>query len=269
MPLTAQSQRFVTYFSDALSVDEAAARAFLASLLLISTGADSRTVGQYVRERMCRPTLELLGMSKTQTDRLYSTIEQAVTEAARALPGEDPATWESLERSMRATRDHRTLTRERLAALLEQAGVTVTSGPAKSQQTVMARKLRAGGVGTSARANAIRLRRDWYEIEASFREDLPASFVDEVERARAAVQAAAEEAEASARETGGVFYGARMHSRFARAAQGIADGVSLPVRREDILGCAYQLTDECTVWWSDEFDTSADAPWVRGAHLAD
>jgi len=268
-PAADDCRDFVSFFSKALSVEEDEARNFLGSLRIISTGADRRTIGQYVRDRMCLPTLDLMGMSRTQSDRVYNTIERAVLDAARALPNDRPSTWDALERASDITREDRTITRERLRARFAADGVILTSAPAASGKTVMARKLRAGWLGPSIRADAVRLRREWYAIEATFREDLPTAFVNEVERARSLVQAAADEAEVNASAESGATYGPAMHAALARAAKTIAETVDLPVRREHLMGCAYQLTDECTIWWSKEFDTSSDAPWVTGVPVGD
>jgi hypothetical protein len=60
----------------------------------------------------------------------------------------------------------------------------------------------------------------------------------------------------------GKLYGVQMHRELSEQLSTVAQSTRIRPSSTELLGCAYQLTDECEIWWSDQFDTSGDAPWI-------
>lgn len=244
--------------------DETAAR-FLASLRFVSYGADGYAIAARGVEH-ARSVLERTGYdqgyARVAYDVAVGMVKQAVVSCDPVAP---PSGWLFGDEAADAIRAARTITWELLKAALTTVGVPVaapySSSPTAGGDTVLGRKLRAGGLGPSALTNAPRLRQQWYTTECGFRSDLPSRLGDPVEATRSAVVAQASGAEAVSRSPG-VRYAPQMYLELERRLGTVVSEFRW-VGTDDLIGCAYQLTDECAVWWSDEFDTSLEAPWTR------
>jgi hypothetical protein len=120
------------------------------------------------------------------------------------------------------------------------------------EETSMSKKLRAGGLGESVVDTAKRRRTGWFAHRAQYR-DIP-SRQEELNSIQEWVQDQANLAESSALDTGTLPYGRAMHSDLIAR---LHDAATVPegTRPEDrhptlLTGAAYQLTDDCTVWFS-------------------
>ncbi len=120
------------------------------------------------------------------------------------------------------------------------------------EETSMSKKLRAGGLGESVVETAKRRRTGWFAHRAQYR-DIPYR-QEELNSLQEWVQDQANLAESSALDTGTLPYGRAMHSdliaRLHNAAT-VPEGTRPEDRHPTLLtGAAYQLTDDCTVWFS-------------------
>lgn len=237
-------------------------REFLDVLTITTTGGDRETIDGILVERAVRPVFASLGIDQALARKAYRAVLSLVQEIASGC-GDDAAAWAMkpitpdevmVARSVDAGRVVQTL-----AAADIQVDLTVENGALEPGSTRLMRKLRAGGLGPTVLKGAPALRANWYAIEAAFREDLPGAFVDEIGRARQEVLSRVMDVES--RLVADEIRGPAMHVELTRALAGGVDA-ELPLAPSDLMGCAYQLTDECTVWWSKEFDPSDEAPWV-------
>lgn len=245
--------------------DEATASRFLSSLRFVRISANADAVDAVGIEH-ARRVLERAGHSQLNARSAYlaalALVEDAVRGCGKTGP---PTTWLFGQEASNATRASRTVTWDRLRDALYAAGVAIAEpmrpGDAPGGDNAMGRKLRAGGLGPSALAAAPRLRQRWYATEARYRSGLATAGADDpIERTRADVQGHALIAEASARVQG-VPYGPQMYLELEARLRTVETEFR-SVGPNDLMGCAFQLTDECSVWWSDWFDPVRDAPWV-------
>jgi hypothetical protein len=120
------------------------------------------------------------------------------------------------------------------------------------EETSMSKKLRAGGLGESVVDTAKRRRTGWFAHRAQYR-DIPYR-QEELNSLQEWVQDQANLAESIALDTGAVSYGRAMHSDLIARLHDVAavPGGTRPEDRNPTLltGAAYQLTDDCTVWFS-------------------
>jgi Cap4 dsDNA endonuclease len=235
--------------------------AFLRRLTISSLGGDASTINGILIERAVAPLLARLQMNPLDAKgvlKLAVELVRAVASDAPVVVGE----WAKSPSLTPATKLTRTIDAARLASVLELGGFKVgpvDEGVPVNQGSRMTRKLRAGGLGPTLIANAPEMRARWYAIETAFRDDIPApGFGDEVQKTREVVLAAAISAEAFAK--GPASYGSAMHADLlVRLSEGPT--VRLPIGPQELMGCAFQLTDECRIWWSDYFDPAFEAPW--------
>lgn len=120
-------------------------------------------------------------------------------------------------------------------------------------ETTMTKKLERGGLGPSVIETARRRRRLWYSHVAALRDI--GEREAELASLREWVQDQANFAEASAMQDDP--YGQAMYRELH--GQLCTDAVPEGTRREDsdpalLSGAAFELTDECLVWWSKPFD---------------
>lgn len=127
------------------------------------------------------------------------------------------------------------------------------------QETTMTHKLVAGGLGPSTVETAQRRRRFWYTHVARFR-DIPHR-QQQLASLTEWVQDQANAAESAAMDSGKEPYGRFMHDELIER---LYDSGALPVGTpfEDsnpalLSGAAYQLTDDCSVWFSPRPDPLA------------
>jgi hypothetical protein len=132
-----------------------------------------------------------------------------------------------------------------------------SAGPAPPE-TTLTKKLRRGGLGPSVIETGRRRRRLWYSHVAEVRD------IGEREAELASLrewvqdQANAAESEAMGEDP----YGQQMHQALEGRLR--SDAVPDGTRDEDknpalLSGAAFELTDECAVWWSKPFDLAVDA----------
>lgn len=129
--------------------------------------------------------------------------------------------------------------------------------PFALDHTRMTLKLERGEVGPATVAAARRVRASWYEFEAARRDRAPGSASGfEDLRARVLLVAAEAESEIDRSEP----YGARLFQALrGRLDPAAVDGASVAgLTAERLLGLAFQLTDECELFWSAPFDVDAE-----------
>lgn len=240
---------------------------FLKSLTIVTTAGDEYSMQAYVIDQVARPILLELGLNAGYARASYKAALDLVEEAVQGLDPNTPTTdWlTSGPDSTDSQIELRTVTMQKLVDKLAASGVPILIGDLNIASvpvsTAMARKLRAGGLGPTILSSAPRLRRRWYEVEVGFRSDLPSVFADEIRRLRAEVVDRAGQAESATREVARV-YGQTMHTTLSHLLADEAIAPKVPVGHAELMGCAYQLTDECEIWWSDLFDATREAPWV-------
>lgn len=257
-------RRFADQCADRLGADAATAGEFLTSLRFVSQGAD----GYAMAARGVEHAREVLGAAgydrayaRAAYDAAVGAVRQAVLSCDRDTP---PSQWLFGQDSVASARAARTVAWPELRAAFASAGVPILDPDVPPLRiggdTVLGRKLRAGGLGPSVLTAAPRLRQLWYEIECAFRPDLPAPLSDPVRSTRTAVAAHAGAAESAVRVPGGS-YGPPMYLELERRL-GTVEPALRTIGPHELLGCAYMLTAECQIWWSDEFDASGEAPWT-------
>lgn len=259
---------YATACAARLGVDAPVAAQFLASLRFVTEGADAYAMAA----RGVEHARDVLGASghdrsfaRAAYDAAVGVVRQAVVACDRTAP---PTQWLFGDERAAAARAARTIGWDRLQAAFAEAGVPVLEANVPATRlggdTKLGRKLRAGGLGPSVLTAAPRLRQRWYEIECTFRTGLPPAPSDPVRAIRAAVHAQAGAAETSTRRPGGP-YGPPMYLELERRL-GTVEAPLRAVALPELLGCAYMLTAECEVWWSDQFDPSQEAPWTAAAN---
>lgn len=240
---------------------------FLSSLTIFSTGGDARSFRSHVIEEVARPILAQLGVRPGLARRAYEAVHGLVLEAVKGFdPRTCNVTWYSGAEAIDADLEKRKITRERVLQCLVENGIAVSPDSIvglRGAETAMIRKLRAGGLGPTVLAGAPRIRQSWYELEVYMRPTIPSPYGDDVTRIRAEVILLAGRAESKHRVAGNS-YGTQMHRELGDCLNGMLHESRIRVTQSELLGCAYQLTDECEIWWSDSFDASKDAPWVSG-----
>lgn len=255
---------YATYLRDQIDAQTLEdATNFLGSLTLFSTGGDARSFRAQVIDDVARPVLAQLGARPGLAHAAYRAVHELVVDAVEGLdPNVCIVNWYSGDEATSFDAERRRITRERLLRCLEENGIAIPpdslSFP-KEHESVMIRKLRAGGLGPTILAAAPRIRQQWYELEVYMRPDIPNSFIDELDRIRAEVALRAGQAESKYRIPG-TSYGVQMHHELADKLSCISPAGRVRLSQAELMGCAYQLADECEIWWSDQFDTSTEAP---------
>ncbi len=246
-------------------------RAFLGVLSLESDIPGRLDIGLNTVEHQVRPALRALDLADSAAPQVYEALVGLAEAAGRATRGARVSTYRVINEPAAIRREleqdallrERTLTRLGVQAAAHSA---VSDRPpalvprrSVSRSSVMVQKLQAGGFGPTQIGAAQRLRGIWYETEARFRVGLPGSD-DDIEDLRTRVLALAGEAEgiASSSVAVGGTYGTRMHATLATSLQHMPASTNAGVRLDSLhlQGLVYQLTDECLVWWSPEFETS-------------
>ncbi|MFY1650988.1 hypothetical protein ACN27J_08830 [Solwaraspora sp. WMMB762] len=248
------------------SVDEVIE--FLSALEMYSTGGDEHSMRALVIDDTVRPTLARLGVRPGFARAAYDAAFNLVDEAVRGLdPHEPDVDWMVGNDLANHSKGVRMITKARFLRRLQDSGIPITNDAIDEQNasgTAMSRKLRAGMLGPTVVSAAPRLRRRWYEVEASFRPDVPSPVADEVGRIRAEILHHALVAETRTRKAE-ASYGTQMHMELSQFISAADLSPRIPVGLPELMGCVYQLTDECKIWWSDEFDPQYEAPWNTGA----
>jgi len=128
-------------------------------------------------------------------------------------------------------------------------------------ETTLTKKLRRGGLGPSVLGTAGQRRALWYAHRARYR-DIPHR-EEELDSLEEWVQDQANLAETAAREKDIDTYGADMFQLLTRSLSS-PEAVPRATRPEDsnpalLSGAVFELTDACSVWWSQIFPLDDDA----------
>jgi Cap4 dsDNA endonuclease len=141
-------------------------------------------------------------------------------------------------------------------ALLDAARVSVPRLQALEgdapPETTMSRKLEAGGLGPSVVDSARSRRSMWFSHRAQFRDIEERE--DELRSLQQWVQDEANAAETAAIDSGAMPYGRQMYRDLMTRLRS-DEALPLGTRQEDgntalLAGAAFELTDDCLVWWS-------------------
>lgn len=169
--------------------------------------------------------------------------------------------------------DHRSQVAELIAAKTVTRGRLLSAVTAESQSvgtTVKLRdeptppvrlplKLERGGFGPTAISVARMQRINWIAHRRQWAPDLPAG-EDKFAAAEGLVLKAAGSAERAALGCGEEPYGQIMldelQKELAKGAVPVPGNLSPDL--DLLLGCAYDLTDGCHIWWSDKFEIGVD-----------
>jgi hypothetical protein len=146
----------------------------------------------------------------------------------------------------------------RAAAVARTPSLSASAAGAE-QETTMTHKLVAGGLGPSTVETAQRRRRFWYTHVTRFR-DIPHR-QQELASLTEWVQDQANAAESAALDSGKEPYGRFMHETLIERLYN-SDALPPGTPSEDsnpalLSGAAYQLTDDCSVWFSPRPDPLA------------
>ncbi|QWB25497.1 DUF4297 domain-containing protein [Streptomyces koelreuteriae] len=223
-------------------------------------------------ESHVRPMLRRQGKRNLEAGRVYDSIVQVVEEASRSVAdNREDVTWtlsrfNSLDHDTLREEDiaRRLITAEHVAKAVDRVPkfdnplLQTHLTPNGQTETRLAKKLRQGGIGETGIQSARRTRRSWTTFAAQYRSPLPleGDLVDDL-TTRVLHEAAMAEAESFSPNA---TYGREMlrilHDRLTPNSIGAPSEIDLD--RLHLLGLAYQLTDECKIWWSPEFDLSDD-----------
>lgn len=215
--------------------------------------------------------LAALARDHSASEQTYDAIVSAIERASRnelesgaTLAMSDPERLE-IAGELRSLLESKTVTAAGLKAVLAgqvpirgpSIGVLADSGPSSAFR--LTAKLREGGVGPTGVRNARSLRLNWIGHCNRWRPGLP-QVTDPFDDVASKVLTAAHEAENAAR-VDGKRYAAAMEAELAeRLRRGT---ISIPGDPTSdgrlLLGCAYELTNDCHIYWSDEFEIEEPA----------
>ena len=153
----------------------------------------------------------------------------------------------------------RSMVRAAVVGAIAQGGLALAPSGAIASRSVLVRKLERGGIGPTGIRSAQRLRAVWSEHEARFRADLPGAnreMEDLRTRVLDAVSSAEDRVLSQPRNDP---YGPELMTQVRDSLHVDRFGRTpiFPIEDSHLLGLVYQLTDECEVWWSPEFDVEA------------
>ncbi len=240
---------------------------FLSSLRIDSETASRQHIRASNIEQLLRPALQDLGMSEARAEEAYEDLVHSIESAIRGGVGAKPTGLEylispnrlELEVARQQSIAKRTLLRYETLSIVAEA---CSSSPAKlvklasdpREPTNLVRKLTHAGFGPTAINSAKQLRAAWTSLEARYRNDLP-TVDDEFHDLRVRVLAFAADAESTVRTDEDDRYGLLMHHELQRRLLVSKLGRQPPFSLDNkhLLGLAYQLTDECEIWWSESF----------------
>jgi Cap4 dsDNA endonuclease len=250
------------------SGDTAQVEAFL-SVLSIDSGLPNR---HHIRpthvDTYMRPAMEQLGLPAQRAGDAYDRIVECIAEASRdeddtfdaLLAIADPLRLTS-DPVMSQTLRRRTLDRPRLIHAITGPALGIQHLLVPSSEapdpTVLVKKLKRGGLGPTGINSAKRLRSSWLRFRNAWSADLPGT-EPEFDHLCTKLLHVVQQAETASIQTTPP-YGPRMQRELeARvAATSLGQSCGLPIEDEAILGFVYDMTDDCVVWWSDEFDVMA------------
>lgn len=237
--------------------------------LAIEDALPDRDVVEPVHIQQLMPQLlGRLGLAAGPPDVVYGTLVSLALEAC-ASPGhevvlETLAEPGQLGRDARRTRllASKTVDRERVVnAVGRRADVPSVLLSASADlvptRTRLVKKLEAGGVGATGVRSARRLRDNWTQQQNAWGTGLPGD--DQViEDLRARVVQEASHAEARTRRPGAHYANDMLDDLRHRLRPETFSGAwPGPLTSELLLGLAFERTEACEIYWSDEFDPDA------------
>ncbi|MFF3057019.1 dsDNA nuclease domain-containing protein [Streptomyces sp. NPDC057909] len=248
------------------------AEEFLRSLRIEEDLPSRKYIRAHNVETFVRPMLRRSKTSLVDAGKAYDAILEAIWLASRAFGrAAAPSTWQlsridSLDSHVLREEDVRkrlidaSVIKEQLTQLPTLGGGLLQTGTAGHlTETRLVKKLRRGEVGETAIQAARRTRQTWAEYSARYRTPLPGEgdLLDDL-TTRVLHEAGMAESECAEPDSA---YGKKMlailNDRLLPERMGLSDQRSLD--RLHLLGLAYQLTDECKIWWSPEFDLEEGA----------
>jgi hypothetical protein len=269
---TAELGAWVTKLAPLLEADtEADCARFLGRLRIEDRLPDRRHLRAANLVEHVPRCLGALARDQSSCEHTYDAIVGTIERASRnemqggaTLAMSDPERLE-IAGAIRALLESKTITVDALKAALDRQvrdngpPMGVLTDPLPSSAYRLTAKLEKGGVGPTGIRNARSLRLNWIGHCDRWRPGLPQA-VDPFDDVASRVLSAAHEAESAARVVA-VKYGAAMESelihRLRSSAISVPGDPSADTRL--LLGCAYELTNDCHIFWSDEFDIGK--PW--------
>lgn len=260
-------QQMTLMDAGSLNILETEVKRFLTKLQIEYSLPGRPYIRSYNIIHLMKPALEKLGRTTEEADRYYDSIVHLVEEANSDNDGQPQSMAAYLANPNRLARDEiirdtvgrRTLTRIDLTTCLitnaEQAirlsaPQPETSTIAQGSSSRLVRKLAAGGIGPTAISSAQRLRSTWLAAWAEWRTGLPGDAAELADLKTRVLQIASQ-VEGEVRS--GQSYGPKMNRCLAAALKpdtlGRRPAVSLDPLH--LLGLAYELCDECQIWFSD------------------
>jgi hypothetical protein len=253
-----------------LAVTRKAVDAFVARLTIPPPMPNRRDIESTFATRYATGALDALGITLSPSvaisiardliadasaERPEVEIESAVLVAA---PADRPALAAEAVLAARRVTDQ-DLVEALCAAAIARTPRLTTAAIGASKETTMTHKLVTGGLGPSTVETAQRRRRYWFSHVAQFR-DIPYR-QQELASLTEWVQDQANAAESAALDLGREPYGRVMHDKLIER---LSDRDALPggTPPDDadpalLSGAAYQLTDDCSVWFSPRPDPLA------------
>ncbi|MGY5013214.1 dsDNA nuclease domain-containing protein [Streptomyces sp. 900105755] len=265
--------RLLAEFSEQLytklgCTDSNEAQEFLARLRIEDGIPSRRHIRAQNIEEYARPMLRRIGKRNLDAGRVYDALVQVVEDASRSVATErEDVTWalscfDSLDHDVLQQEDmkRRLITPDRVEisiSTVPEFGTPLLqtgSMPAEQAETRLSRKLRQGEIGETTIQSARRTRSSWARFSAQFSSPLPHQddLVDDL-TTRVLHEAGMAEMETMQSDAP---YGRQMLANLSErlAPERMGTPPEVPVDRLHLLGLAYQLTDECKVWWSPKFD---------------
>ena len=254
-----------------LSATRGEVDAFVARLTIGPPMPNRRDIESTFATRYAMPALDALGITGLAPSRAISIARDLIADASAerleaqvetavlvAAPTDRAAVVQRAVLAARRVDD------EDLAQALQDAAsaraprLKASSAPA-GLETTMTHKLRAGGLGPSTVETARRRRRLWFSHVTQFR-DIPHR-QEELASLTEWVQDQANAAESLALGSGKDPYGRLMHDKLIER---LSDRDALPAGTPPddsdpalLSGAAYQLTDDCSVWFAPKPDPMA------------
>jgi hypothetical protein len=243
---------------------------FVDHLTIDSTLPASRDIAAAYATNFAAPALDSLGVRQLDAGRAMTLATDLIAAASReglsadalgqlllADPGQLPDIFSQLQV------EERTVNTDQLRAALEAAASAVVPRiPAATRalaepvpDTTMTKKLERGGLGPSVVSSAGNRRALWFAHRARYRDIVERE--EELDSLEEWVQDQANAAEGVARAGGPGPYGPEMLDDLMDRL-GSAEAFPRGIRRVDgnpalLAGAAFELTDACSVWWSDRF----------------
>ncbi|WP_162641717.1 dsDNA nuclease domain-containing protein [Streptosporangium sp. 'caverna'] len=229
---------------------------------------------QYIRShnivKVMSPTLSRMGRDSSDAEACYESILPIIQRANRDHDSQHRSLASYIANPRRLSWDNqllerigrRTLKRQEIMNALttkHAKGVRLTSEAIVNHRenlrpaSRLVRKLQEGGLGPTAIHTATNLRSLWLEAWAELRTDLPGDAA-ELSDLKIRVSHLAARAESETRHAGK--YGTAMNQRLGELLHPEALGRVPPMMLDPLhlLGLAYELCDECVIWFSEVFE---------------